>query len=216
MVNLSTVQIICIWVLPVLFAITFHEAGHALVAYRCGDDTAKRQGRLSINPFVHIDLLGTIIVPIVVAYLSHFQFIFGWAKPVPINWGRLKHPKRDAALVALAGPLMNFLMAMVFYFFYWVLSTQAMTSNLSQLFFIETARAGILVNLVLGWFNLLPIPPLDGSRLLSAWLPYRLNQRFLQLEPYGFLIILILIYVGLIQAWLQQILKFMHFIMNIF
>jgi len=214
MVSLSSVQMICIWILPVLFAITMHEAAHALVAFRCGDDTAKRLGRLSINPLVHIDLIGTIIFPIMIAYLSHFQFIFGWAKPVPIQWGRFKHPKRDTMLVAIAGPLMNFLLAIAFFFLFWILSTQEPSSSLSQLFFLETSRAGIFINLLLGWFNLLPIPPLDGSRILSAWLPYRFNQRYLQLEPYGFLILLVLIVTGVIQVWLKIIFKFMQLLMT--
>jgi Zn-dependent protease len=213
--NFSTIQIICIWVIPVLTAITFHEAAHAYVAYRCGDDTAKRLGRLSINPINHIDPIGTILIPIIIAYMSHFQFIFGWAKPVPINWSRFKHPKRDTMKVALAGPLMNFILALGFGFGFSIFSKNISSNNLIQLFFIETCRAGFYINLILGWFNLLPIPPLDGSKVLSACLPRRLDQIYQELEPYGFFILIILIMTGFIQVWLRLILNFVNGVLGL-
>lgn len=214
MTNFSTIQVICIWLLPVLTAITFHEAAHAYIAYRCGDDTAKRLGRLSINPINHIDPIGTLLFPIIIAYLSHFQFIFGWAKPVPINWNRFKHPKRDTMKVALAGPMMNFILALLFWLGFLGLSSQINQPSLPALFFIETCRAGVYINLILGWFNLLPIPPLDGSKILSAWLPRQLNERYQKIEPYGFFILILLIMTGILQVWLSLVFIFIHTILG--
>jgi len=113
MQHLTLVQTIAVWIVPILLAITLHEAAHAWMAQRCGDNTAKKLGRLSMNPFRHVDLVGTILVPIAVAVLSQFQFVFGWAKPVPINWYQLRNPRRDMALVAAAGPVSNIVMALI-------------------------------------------------------------------------------------------------------
>ena len=206
MLNLSIVQTIAVWAIPVLLAITLHEAAHAWVANRCGDHTAKMLGRLSFNPFHHIDLVGTIIVPIVVAALSDFHFIFGWAKPVPINWMLLKNPRRDTALVAAAGPLSNFIMAL-----FWAacLKISLMLHpehSYTILFLVLASQAGLLINLILGLLNLLPIPPLDGSRVVASLLPGHLANIYLKIEPFGFFILLALLFSGLFTLILNPLL----------
>lgn len=203
---LTVVQTIAVWAIPVLLAITLHEAAHAFVASRCGDSTAKMLGRLSLNPFRHIDLIGTVIVPIVVALLSQFQFIFGWAKPVPINWMRLKKPRRDSALVAAAGPLANFGMA-----FLWALILKISTlfnSNHSSLvlYLSLMAEAGVLINMLLALLNLIPIPPLDGSRIIASLLSPRQSMHYMKLERFGLFILLILLFTGLLNAILAPLL----------
>jgi Zn-dependent protease len=190
---ISTIQTIAIWILPVLLAITLHEAAHAYAAHRLGDNTAKMLGRLSLNPIRHIDLIGTLLVPILVGIFSQFQFIFGWAKPVPINYSQLHHPQRDMALVAAAGPLSNFMMAL-----FWAgsfkigLLLDPRTSTFA-LFLALSGQAGILVNLILAFLNLIPVPPLDGSRILTLFLSPHLATQYLKIEPFGLIIILALL-----------------------
>lgn len=201
MLNLSLVQTIAVWILPVLLAITLHEAAHAWAANRCGDSTAKMLGRLSANPLRHIDPIGTILVPIVIAVLSQFQFVFGWAKPVPINWYQLRKPRRDMALVASAGPVSNFVMALI-----WASCMKAgLLLNPSSSFIAEfmflTGRAGVFINLVLGLLNLIPIPPLDGSRILASILPPKQARYYMMLEPFGFFILAALLFTGVL-GWL--------------
>lgn len=201
MPELTTIQQIAIWILPVLFAITIHEAAHGWVASRCGDTTAKMLGRLSINPLRHIDLIGTIVVPIAILLLSHFSFVFGWAKPVPINASQLRNPRRDIALVSAAGPAVNLLMA-----FLWACCLKLASfihpdnSNIA-LFLLLAARAGVIINLVLAYLNLIPIPPLDGSRIVSSLLPARQALLYNKIEPFGFLILLGLMFAGVLN-WL--------------
>ncbi len=185
MLELTITQQIVVWILPVLFAITLHEAAHALVANYFGDTTAKMLGRLSVNPLRHIDLIGTIIVPIITLMLS--GFVFGWAKPVPINSSQLRNPRRDMVLVSAAGPLSNLVMAI-----FWALCLKLATtldpksSNIA-LFLLLTSRAGILINLLLAYFNLIPIPPLDGGRVVACLLPTREALIYEKIEPFGFL-----------------------------
>jgi len=213
MMQLTMVQTIAVWIVPVLLAITLHEVAHAWAASRCGDLTAKILGRLSLNPFKHVDPLGTIFIPILIGILSGFQFVFGWAKPVPINWQQLRHPRRDMALVALAGPMANFLMV-----FIWAGVVKLGTllhpeiSTLA-LFMVLTGGAGILINLVLAFLNLIPIPPLDGSRVVASLLPLKLSFYYARLEPFGFLIVLFLLLTGLL-GWIigTPISWAMHFI----
>ncbi|KTD24781.1 transmembrane protein [Legionella lansingensis] len=201
MLELTAVQQIAIWLLPVLFAITLHEAAHAWVAYRLGDTTAKMLGRLSFNPFRHIDLIGTILIPIIVLLLSQFNFVFGWAKPVPIDASQFSHPRRDVAFTTAAGPLSNLLMALL-----WAallklaLLLNPQVSNIA-LFTLLTARAGIIINLLLAYLNLIPIPPLDGSRIVSSLLPPHLATLYEKIEPFGIIILLILIFTGIL-GWL--------------
>lgn len=199
MLELSTIQQIAVWLLPVLFAITLHEAAHAWAASRCGDNTAVILGRLSFNPIKHIDLLGTIIIPIVVLILSHFNFVFGWAKPVPINSNNFKHPTRDTVLVTGAGPFSNILMAIFWAIVLKIASLTSIHYHLSSniiLFFLLAGNAGILINLLLAFLNLIPILPLDGGRILSALLPYRIALAYQKLEPFGFLIVMALLVTG--------------------
>ncbi len=194
MIQLSLLQKIIIWALPVLFAITVHEVAHGFVASKLGDKTALILGRLSLNPLKHIDPLGTVIVPLILLWLG--GFIFGWAKPVPINGRNFKHPRRDAALVAAAGPLANFIMAIL-----WAaimkLGLMMMGHGIQTgLPMMLMGQAGIMVNLILMLINLIPIPPLDGSRIVASLLPHRWLTFYDRLEPYGFLILLVLIVIG--------------------
>lgn len=199
--TLSIIQKIAIWALPILFGITLHEAAHAFVANRCGDSTAKMLGRLSLNPIRHIDLIGTIIVPIFIAVITKFHFVFGWAKPVPINWSQLRNPRRDMALVAFAGPGANFLMALFWAGCLKLSIAMSPESSSIALFLLLSSQAGILINLVLAYLNLIPVPPLDGSRIVAAILPPRQSFMYLKLEPYGIFILLALLFSGIL-GWL--------------
>ncbi|MBA2655579.1 MAG: site-2 protease family protein [Tatlockia sp.] len=203
MLELSSIQKIAVWVLPVLFAITIHEAAHAWMASRLGDTTAKMLGRLSFNPIKHIDLIGTIIVPISILLLSHFNFVFGWAKPVPINASQFAKPRRDLALATAAGPVSNLIMA-----FLWVICLKLGTmlnpsTSYFALFMVLSGQAGVIINLLLAYLNLLPIPPLDGSRIVASILPIRQAMHFQKIEPYGFFILLFLMFTGVL-GWLIQ------------
>jgi Zn-dependent protease len=193
----SIIQGIAIYALPVIFAITLHEAAHGYVAKHYGDLTAYAQGRVTLNPLRHIDPLGTIIVPLLlIAVGSHY--IFGWAKPVPVNFANLRRPKRDMLWVAAAGPGANLLMA-----FLWALviklSLAMPESDLAEPM-ILMGKAGILINAILLVLNLLPLPPLDGGRIAVSLLPRRIAYRFSQIEPYGFIILLILLFTGVLGA----------------
>ncbi|CDZ78633.1 Zn-dependent proteases [Legionella massiliensis] len=201
MLELSTVQKIVIWILPVLFAITIHEAAHAWVASRLGDTTAKMMGRLSFNPIKHIDLVGTIIMPIVVLILSHFSFVFGWAKPVPINSSMFAKPRRDLALATAAGPISNLIMAFLWAICLKIGALMNPSASNTALFMVLTGQAGVVINLLLAYLNLVPIPPLDGSRILASMLPVRQAIQYQRIEPYGFFILLILIFTGVL-GWI--------------
>lgn len=196
MLSLSMIQTVTIWITPVLLAITLHEAAHAWVANLCGDSTAKMLGRLSINPLKHIDPIGTVVVPILIGILSGFQFVFGWAKPVPINFSGLRRPRRDMALVGMAGPVANLVMALI-----WAACAKIgflLEPDRSHiaLFMVLTGEAGIFINLVLAFLNIIPIPPLDGSRIVTSILPPRFATYYQQLEPFGVAIVLVLLVTG--------------------
>lgn len=192
---MDSIQLICIWALPVLFAVTLHEAAHGWVANRLGDPTAKMLGRLTLNPIKHIDWLGTVLVPMILALTT--GFIFGWAKPVPVNQYNLKHPRRDWALVSLAGPVSNFLMA-----FLWAgiakIGMMFLSTGSPGLFMMYVGKAGIAINLMLGILNLIPIPPLDGGHVASSLLPIQVSRHYDKLEPYGFFILLFLLFSGIL------------------
>jgi len=174
-------------ILMVLFlAVVFHEYAHGWVAHRLGDPTAQQAGRLTLNPLKHIDPIGMIVVPLVLKIL-HFKFVIGWAKPVPVNFANLHNPRRDMIWVALAGPLTNFVLA-------FLLSRLLILAPTH--FIYETIALAVLINLILGFFNLIPIPPLDGSRVVMGLLPIRMGRRLAQVEPYGFLILLVLLNLG--------------------
>lgn len=194
--NIS-LETFAIYALPILFAITLHEAAHAYVAKFFGDSTAYHQGRMSLNPIRHIDLFGTILIPILLI-VAGSPFLFGYAKPVPIDFSRLRKPKRDMAWVALAGPAANIIMA----FMWMVLSILLNALNFQGEFLLRMAQAGVLTNLVIFAFNLFPIPPLDGGRVLTSLLPNRYAYRFAQIEPYGFFIVLGLAFFGVLHFWM--------------
>lgn len=193
--ELTQIGVISISILPLLFAITLHEVAHGWVAHLLGDNTAKKEGRLSLNPLHHIDLLGTIILPVIM--LAMGGIIFGWAKPVPVDWGRLKNPKRDVALVAVAGPAANLLMAII-----WACVLKAAILLGDDVGFAVPmalmGKTGIGINCLLMVLNLLPLLPLDGGRIVDSFLPARWSIRFSMLEPYGLLILLLLLTTGLL------------------
>jgi Zn-dependent protease len=197
--DFSLGQKILLWVVPLLFAITVHETAHGWIASKLGDPTAKLLGRLTLNPLKHIDPIGTIIVPAILFSLG--GFIFGWAKPVPITWRNLKHPRRDMALVAVAGPLANLLMA-----FLW-LGIGKVAVGIDNDPILYMAQVGISMNLVLMLLNLIPIPPLDGSRVLASFLSPAMAYQFNKLEVYGFLILVLLLASGILGRILGPLLQ---------
>ncbi len=186
------IQTIAVYALPVLFAITLHEAAHAYAAKYFGDTTAFLAGRMSLNPIKHIDPLGTIAIPIVLYIVTNGSFIFGYAKPVPVDFGSLRNPKKQMAWVALAGPASNFAMALGWLIVSVLLTALAGDGSLST-FLWKMAQAGVLVNILMFAFNLLPIPPLDGGRIVTSILPHRYAYKFSRIEPYGFFIVLALL-----------------------
>ncbi len=196
------VQTISTHAVPVLLAITLHEAAHGYTARQLGDDTAWQMGRVTLNPFPHIDLVGTVIMPLMLFFATSGQFLFGYAKPVPVDFSRLRHPKRDMVWVALAGPAVNLLQAFAWAVLIYLLS--GMGSD--ERFFLEMAQAGVLVNLVMFAFNLFPLPPLDGGRIEVGLLPMRLAIGFSHIERYGFFIVMGLVLMGVINTlWMRPI-----------
>nr|VFK58395.1 MAG: Zn-dependent protease (includes SpoIVFB) [Candidatus Kentron sp. TUN]VFK61764.1 MAG: Zn-dependent protease (includes SpoIVFB) [Candidatus Kentron sp. TUN]VFK67317.1 MAG: Zn-dependent protease (includes SpoIVFB) [Candidatus Kentron sp. TUN] len=205
MSELSFIQKVIVWSLPVLLAITVHEVAHGWVAKHRGDPTAMMLGRLTLNPFKHIDPIGTILIPGLLFFLQA-TFIFGWAKPVPVTWGNLKYPKQDMALVAIAGPAVNLIMAILWAVFVKVGFVMFQQFGDSMLLMIYMGWAGISINVALMVLNLLPIPPLDGGRVLVSLVPTSWAWRINHIEPYGFFIIIGLLIMGI----LQSILIFVH------
>ena len=195
----ETIRTIAVYALPVLFAITLHEAAHAYAAKDFGDKTAYSQGRMSLNPLVHIDIWGTIVIPVLMFLFT--PFVFGYAKPVPVEFGRLRNPKRDMAWVSLAGPFANFVMAVLWL----ILGVLLVFFQIGEEFPHKMAQAGIVVNLLIMAFNLLPIPPLDGGRVVTAMLPHRAAYAFARIEPYGFFIVLALVMLRVVGYWLTPV-----------
>lgn len=196
----SLIATLAIWALPVLLAITLHEAAHGYVARHFGDPTADQEGRITLNPFKHIDPVGTLLVPGAILVLSSLLggggMLFGWAKPVPVNFSRLRKPKSDMLWVAAAGPFVNFLMALG-----WALLAKIALTNPDSIYatpMLEMGKAGMQINTVLMVLNLLPIPPLDGGRIAVSLLPHRLAWQFSRIEPYGFPILLLLLFTGIL------------------
>jgi Zn-dependent protease len=191
-------QLIAVAALPLVFAITLHEAAHGYVARHFGDFTAHAQGRISLNPLRHIDPIGTLLVPVLILALSGGRFIFGWAKPVPVNFGNLRRPKRDMLWVAAAGPGANLAMALA-----WVLALKVLIVLPGAVYtdwLGQVARAGVVLNVVFMVLNLLPVPPLDGGRIAYSLLPNRFAYHYGKLEPYGLVIVLALLVVGALGA----------------
>jgi Zn-dependent protease len=198
-VELNLVQVIAIYALPVIFAITLHEAAHGYVARHFGDMTAYMEGRVSLNPLRHIDPFGTIALPLILLGLTKLfggGIIFGWAKPVPVNFANLRHPKRDMLWVAAAGPLSNFAMALI-----WAVLVKiglSMQGNSLSLPLALMGAAGVFFNIIIMVLNLVPLPPLDGGRILVSLLPQRLARRVARIEPYGFMILILLLVTGVL------------------
>jgi Zn-dependent protease len=196
------IQTVLVYALPVLFAITLHEAAHGYAARYFGDLTAWQMGRVTLNPWPHVDGLGTVLMPIMLYFATSGAFLFGYAKPVPVNWGRLRHPKRDMVWVALAGPAINLAQALIWGLVWMVLPT----IGVQERFFVEMCQAGVLVNVVMFAFNLFPLPPLDGGRILTGVLPWKQAMFFARIEPYGFYIVMALVLLGVInQVWMQPV-----------
>ncbi|MEQ1591525.1 MAG: site-2 protease family protein [Thiobacillaceae bacterium] len=206
--ELSLIQKIAVFALPVIFAITLHEAAHGYVARFFGDMTAAMQGRITLNPLKHIDPVGTILVPLVILLTSKLlgggAILFGWAKPVPVNFGKLRHPKKDMLWVAAAGPGINFLMAV-----FWALIIQigfALGNGFSTPMMLMGA-AGVFINIILMALNLLPLPPLDGGRIAVSLLPHKAAYQFSKIEPYGFFILLGLMFTGVLSMVLWPLIS---------
>jgi len=200
----TLIQTVLIYALPVVFAITVHEAAHGYAARHFGDPTAHLLGRITLNPLKHIDPVGTIAMPLLLYFATAGAFLFGYAKPVPVNFGRLRHPKRDMVWVALAGPASNFVQALL-----WAIGLVLLAAaGVQEEFFLEMCRAGVLVNLVMWAFNLFPLPPLDGGRILVGLLPWRQALWLSRVEPWGFFIVLALVVTGVASAvWMRPIMN---------
>lgn len=210
--------------IPILFAITFHEVAHGWVADKLGDPTARSMGRLSFNPLAHIDPVNTVILPIVLFIVSNGMFIFGSAKPVPVDYRNLKNPRRDSAIVSAAGPVMNIILAVVSLFIlvilYKVLPHVLVDSDLISSKVIppvlQMLQYGVSFNIFIAAFNLIPIPPLDGGRIAVSMLPPRQAYAYSRLEPYGIYIVLILWMTGLARIIIYPIQTFIKFLISLF
>jgi Zn-dependent protease len=198
----NLIQTIAIYALPVIFAITVHEAAHGYVARYFGDNTAWVLGRVTLNPIKHIDLVGTILMPVLLYVATAGTFLFGYAKPVPVRFGNLRKPKQHMIWVALAGPGANFLQALM----WGVLLYLANGVGVTERFVLEMCRAGMLVNVVMFVFNLFPLPPLDGGRILVGLLPWRQAQLVSRVEPWGFFIVMALVLTGVVSTlWMSPL-----------
>ena len=199
----NLVQTVLIYALPVVFAITVHEAAHGYAARHFGDDTAYVLGRVTLTPLKHIDPVGTILMPLMLYFATSGAFLFGYAKPVPVQFGRLRNPKRDMIWVALAGPASNFVMAIGWA----LLLVGLLAAGIDETFFLKMAQGGVLVNLVMWAFNLFPLPPLDGGRVLAGLRPRGAAQTLLiRIEPYGFFIVMALVLAGIVSTyWLSPL-----------
>jgi len=197
------VQTLAIYALPILFAITLHEAAHGYVARHFGDMTAHAQGRISLNPVRHVDVIGTIVVPLVILLLSGNKFLFGWAKPVPVNYSALRKPRQHMAWVAAAGPAANLLMALI-----WVVLLKIAILQPQHgfwLFLALVSQAGIGVNLLFMFLNLIPILPLDGGRILASLLPRRAAGQYARLEPLGLPLLIVLLLTNVLNFVLEPL-----------
>ncbi len=198
------IQTVTLYAIPVLLSITLHEAAHGYAARLFGDNTAYALGRVTLNPLKHIDPVGTILMPLVLYVATSGAFLFGYAKPVPVRFGNLRHPKRDMIWVALAGPAANFVQALLWGVVFYTL----LGMGVSERFFVEMAQGGILVNVVMFVFNLFPLPPLDGGRILVGLLPYRQAMLVSRIEPWGFFIVMALVLAGVVSnLWMRPLMS---------
>ena len=208
----NLIQTVAIYALPVLFAITVHEAAHGYAARHFGDNTAYALGRITLNPLKHIDPIGTILMPLMLYFATSGAFLFGYAKPVPVRFGNLRNPKRDMVWVALAGPGANFIQALLWGVLFFVLRGMGVTEP----FFLKMAQGGMLVNVVMFAFNLFPLPPLDGGRILVGLLPYRQAELVSRVEPWGFFIVMALVLAGIVSTlWMQPLMALTYGLLNI-
>ena len=196
----DVIQAITVYAIPVIFAITLHEAAHGYVAKYFGDSTAYLQGRVTLNPLKHIDPIGTILIPLLLAVFS-VGFLFGYAKPVPVAFENLRNPKRDMIWVALAGPAINLVQAVI-----WLaIGVTISKFGVQERFFYEVVNAGVVINCVIFAFNLVPVPPLDGGRVVMGLLPTRAAIAYGRVEPYGFFVVMALVITGVLNAWMRPI-----------
>ena len=200
----NLIQTVSVYAIPVIFAITLHEAAHGYAAKYFGDSTAYMMGRVTLNPFSHIHLVGTILLPLLLYFSTNGALLFGFAKPVPVDFGNLRHPKRDIVWVALAGPASNLVQAIV-----WALLFVVYTDfGVSEKFFLAMCKAGVLSNVVMFAFNLFPLPPLDGGRIVVGLLPWKQAYQFSRIEPYGFYIVMALAITGVVNhLWLDPVMN---------
>jgi Zn-dependent protease len=198
------IQTVSLYALPVLLAITLHEAAHGYAALYFGDNTAYVMGRVTLNPLPHIDPVGTILMPLLLYFATSGAFLFGYAKPVPVRFGKLRNPKRHMIWVALAGPASNFIQALL----WGALLIVYKGTDISEPFLVEMAQGGVLVNIVMFVFNLFPLPPLDGGRILVGLLPYRQAMMVSRIEPWGFFIVMALVVAGVVSAlWMRPLMN---------
>jgi Zn-dependent protease len=212
------IQAFTVFALPVLFAITLHEAAHGYAARLFGDNSAYMMGRVSLNPARHIDPIGTILVPLLLYFATGGAFLFGYAKPVPVNFGALRNPKRDMVWVALAGPVSNLLQALLWGVLQIVLAGIAGNAapSVELDYLARVADAGVLANIVMFVFNLFPIPPLDGGRVLVGLLPLRQAIAVSRIEPYGFFIVMALVLTNIITTiWLIPLMNLTQILLNL-
>ena len=208
----NLIQTVTIYAIPVLLSITVHEAAHGYAARYFGDNTAYALGRVTLNPFKHIDPVGTILMPLLLYVATSGAFLFGYAKPVPVRFGNLRNPKRDMVWVALAGPGVNFIQALLWGVLLYLLQGAGVTEP----FFVEMAQGGILVNVVMFVFNLFPLPPLDGGRILVGLLLYRQAMLVSRIEPWGFFIVMALVIAGVVSAlWMRPLMGLSFKLINL-
>jgi Zn-dependent protease len=208
----NLIQTVALYALPVLFAITVHEAAHGYAARHFGDNTAWMLGRVTLNPIRHIDPVGTILMPLLLYFSTSGAFLFGYAKPVPVRFGNLRNPKRDMIWVALAGPGANLVMALL-----WGIGLYLFQAiGVTELFLLNMCKGGVLVNVVMFAFNMFPLPPLDGGRILVGLLPYRQAELVSRIEPWGFFIVMALVIMNVISTlWMQPVMSLTYWFLSI-
>lgn len=208
----NLIQTVAIYALPVIFAITVHEAAHGYAARHFGDNTAWMLGRVTLNPTKHIDPMGTILMPLLLYFATAGAFLFGYAKPVPVRFDRLRNPKRDMVWVALAGPAANLVQALAWGVLLYLLQGAAV----SEPFFLRMCQGGVLVNVVMFAFNLFPLPPLDGGRILVGLLPVKQALFVSRIEPYGFFVVMALVIAGVVSSlWMQPVMALTYGLLEI-